>query len=327
MLSLLSVLPAAAVDIELSDFGISVDGEPISAKKGIVYLQNKEGLPVVTITGEGKYRFSGKISEGQIFVDAGKTDVIELILDNAEISCETAPALIIKKAADSDDPNNAKVTLRLADGSANLLRGANSPKDPNDPESKKYDGAISSRKSLRITGKGKLILESKKEGIECKHHLTIDDGDIEIRSADDGINAKEELISVITVNGGNLLIFADRGAEGDAIDSNFEGFINGGTLALYSDPASLDRGLDADNGFSVNGGKIISMGNYQDNIDTDGTQKVLLISFTDPQDHFILNGEPYEFPYSYLFYTLSDPEQQWEPVDIEADTAFTYEIR
>ena len=45
---------------------------------------------------------------------------------------------------------------------------------------------------------------------------------------DDGINVNEDNVSVFTMNGGTLHIFAGLGAEGDGIDSNGYIVVNGG---------------------------------------------------------------------------------------------------
>ena len=69
-------------------------------------------------------------------------------------------------------------------------------------------------------------------------------------SQDDGINVNEDHVSVFTLNGGHLTIFASLGTEGDVIDSNGYIRINGGVIAGTSKSPS-DELLDSENGTYV----------------------------------------------------------------------------
>lgn len=246
---LLGVLPANAVDIFLSDDEITVNGFPISEEENLVWLQRKvytrpdlpdemiaEPVDAVTITDKGIYHITGTLSNGQILVDAGNRDKIELILDGVNITCRTAPAIMIVKAKEADNPRDAAVRITLGEGSENFLYGSHLEKEIENPSSKHFSGTISSKRSLLISGNGHLVIEAEGEGIECKKHLTIESGNIEIRSGDDGINLDEEEISQFTMNGGSLSILCDRDIMGDAIDSNGMIEINGGSVFLSSTP-------------------------------------------------------------------------------------------
>ena len=51
-------------------------------------------------------------------------------------------------------------------------------------------------------GSGVLNITSTFEGLDTELHLTVNGGNINIFSQDDGINVNEDGVSVLTVNGG-----------------------------------------------------------------------------------------------------------------------------
>jgi hypothetical protein len=103
---------------------------------------------------------------------------------------------------------------------------------------------------------------AENEGIGSEMHLTINGGNINIKSGNDGINVNEENISVFTMNEGtlNIQVTGETG-EGDGIDSNGWLIVNGGTVNSFSNAESRDSGVDADKGIYINGGTVVSTGN------------------------------------------------------------------
>ena len=112
-LTLLFVPAGYAADVQtaiiLSETGITVDGAAISQDtSAAVYLSKRtethedvsEELKnventVVTITKAGDYRISGAMTDAQIAVRAGENDAVTLILDGVDITCRTAPAIMV----------------------------------------------------------------------------------------------------------------------------------------------------------------------------------------------------------------------------------------
>lgn len=283
---------ADATQILLSDEGITVDGKDVATEDteavyvahDIVYYEagndftygegteedahskeEAEEHVVIHITEPGRYHISGTLSAGQIAVDLGedaKDDpnaVVTLILDNADISCSVAPAVIFYEVyecgvADEDaaskdvDTTAAGANVIIADGSINNISGSYVAKIYKSYElsedgtevvdSKKlhkYDGAFYSKMSMNVnggkTGTGILNITAENEGLDSEMHLTVNGGNINITSGNDGINTNEDGISVTTINGGNLNIVVDgTTGEGDGIDSNGWLVINGGTV-------------------------------------------------------------------------------------------------
>ena len=259
---------------------------------------------VVNITAPGAYRLSGKLSAGQIRIDLGEDAasdpdaVVELILDGADITCTVAPAILFRNVYECDggwNTETAQPTVDTADAGANLILAENSrstvsgsyvAKIYKDAEGEKklwkQDGAVYSYMSMNVYGPGALDITAENEGLDTELHLTVNGGDIAIRSQDDGINTNEDGVSVTTINGGNLHIIAGLGTEGDGIDSNGYLVINGGTVVASANPAS-DAGLDSDMGSFINGGTVVALGSTMDWAESDSNQVTMNLQFSQYQ--------------------------------------------
>ena len=322
----------AETRIHLSDDSILIsvpEGQngdaPVKITRDIIYYEDREtydsGNPygegtaadqhtteeaaahqVVNITKPGAYRVSGKLSAGQIRVDLGEdayedpNAVVELILEDANITCTVAPAILFLNTYECDgnwSTETAQPTVNTINAGANLiLEGSNTVSGSHvakifkdkDEERKlwKQDGAIYSYMSLNVFGPGSLELNADNEGLGTELHLTIHSGDIRILSDNDGINTNEDGVSVTTINGGNLTIFAGLGAEGDGIDSNGYLVINGGNVVSAANPKS-DAGLDSDLGSFIHGGTVIAMGSTMDWAESDSEQVTMNLQFASQQ--------------------------------------------
>jgi hypothetical protein len=321
--------------IALSDEKILFNSEEVSesgdvfVSHDIIYYEEKESYPsgnpygegkkkdmhakeeadshtVLNITRSGAYRISGTLSKGQIRIDLGdnaKSDPnakVELILDNANVTCTVAPAILFMNVYECDgdwstenatsdvDTQNAGAVLVLADGSENNISGSYVEKIFKDSEDEKklwkQDGAIYSYMSMNVFGDGTLNLNAANEGLDTELHLTINGGDINIFSQNDGINTNEDNVSVTTINGGNINIFAGLGEEGDGIDSNGWLVINGGRVISSANPKA-DAGLDSDLGSFINGGTVIALGSTMDWPESDSDQVTMNLQFSEAQPH------------------------------------------
>ena len=103
--------------------------------------------------------------------------------------------------------------------------------------------------------------------------IVIDDGDVELHSADDGVNAASSDDSASTdgqpgggmaadnslalyVNGGTLEVWA----SGDGLDSNGNATITGGEITVYGPTTDGNGALDVNGTFEVSGGTLIATG-------------------------------------------------------------------
>ena len=256
---------------------------------------------VVHIAKAGTYRIKGKLSAGQIAVDLGKDAkenpeaVVTLILDGADITCSVAPAVIfynVYECGDKETPTKdvdtsaAGANVILAKGSVNNVNGSYvariyepdsvvlNPEGTEVEDAKKlhkYDAAFYSKRSMNVGGEGVLNIVAANEGLDSEMHLTINGGEINILSGNDGINTNEDGVSVTTVNGGtlNIRVTGETG-EGDGIDSNGWLVINGGKVFAQACGTSMDSGIDSDMGIHINGGTVLATGNMFDRVEAGG---------------------------------------------------------
>ena len=280
---------------------------------------------VVHITQPGTYAVSGTLSAGQIAVDLGEdaeddqSAVVTLILNGADITCTVAPAVIFYSvyecgstdedtAAATVDTSAAGANVLIADGTVNNVTGSyvariyepdsvvlseDGTEVADSSKLHKYDGAFYSKMSMNVgggeDGSGVLNITADNEGLDTELHLTINGGNINITSGNDGINTNEDNVSVTTINDGvlNILVTGETG-EGDGIDSNGYLVINGGAVTAAACAESGDAGIDATAGITINGGTVMASGNMYDQIDG-GDQTYVVFSFASRQT----GGETY----------------------------------
>ncbi len=170
--------------ITLDDTKTTIEG------KGVTTNQN-----TITIQSAGSYYITGSLSNGNIIVDAGKEDEVQLVLENASItSKETAPINGVKAG---------KLTITLAENSINNITDSSSYTTFTDEESGEPDGAIFTKTDLVINGNGTLIINaSYADGIVSKDGLKIINSNIQITAKDDGIRGKD----YIATNNANIKI-------------------------------------------------------------------------------------------------------------------------
>ncbi len=337
-----------SIKILLSDSEITVDGKVASINKDsavyvgadIIYYEegkdetygegDKEDAhskeeadkhTVVTITKPGTYVVSGSISAGQIAVDLGedaKEDaeaVVNLVLDNAEITCSVAPSIVVLNAYECGDDEEENATskvdtkaagfnLILAEDSKNIINGAYVAKIYKDGTTKediekdkakkkyKFDAAIDSQVSFNIDAQenGKLTVNAENEGISSALHMTINGGEIVIHSHDDAINTSEDNVSVLTINGGVITCDSGLGDEGDGMDSNGYIVMNDGYVIACANGRSQDSGIDSDKGIYINGGSLLATGNMYDEVSRDSEQLFAVFHFaqTVKEDELIM---------------------------------------
>lgn len=133
------------------------------------------------------------------------------------------------------------------------------------------DDGIHANNELIIDG-GELHIIKAYEGLEAQI-VTINNGDIDLITTDDGINAgggadkssqnrpganpfKADEKCTITINGGKVYV----NASGDGIDSNGWLYINGGNVIVDGPTNNGNGALDAGMGVVMNGGEVYAIG-------------------------------------------------------------------
>jgi hypothetical protein len=217
---------------------ITLQGNTIAAAGAGAAAQGS----VLNITAGGTYVLSGTLTDGQIVVDAGKDDVVRLVLNGASINCSDGAAIYAKHAK--------KTILVLAQGSNNTVRdGTDYTLAAGEDEP---DAAIFSQDSLTINGAGSLTVNGQyNHGIATKDDLVITGGNITIIAAGDGLRGRDS----IAVNGGAINIEAG----GDGLQANNDEAADKGWISLDGGVFNItagEDGIQAETRLQVTEGKV-----------------------------------------------------------------------
>ncbi|MDE6698809.1 MAG: carbohydrate-binding domain-containing protein [Lachnospiraceae bacterium] len=196
---------------------------------------------VATIKGEGTFILSGKLSDGQIIVEASDTDKLQIVLDNADITCNSSAAIYIRSAD--------KVFVTLANGSDNLLTSKGKFINIDDNN---IDGVIFSKCDLTLNGAGTLTVSCENaHGIVSKKDLKITSGEYNITAAVHALSGKN---SIRIADGTFNFVCNGDGLHADNEDDVKKGYIyvEGGSFEISSD----DDGMSASSALMINGGNV-----------------------------------------------------------------------
>lgn len=195
----------------------------------------------VTLHAAGTYIVSGISSDGQIVIEAEKTDKVTLILNGLSLISQTSAPVYLKTAD--------KLLLTLADGSVNYLGNGGSfvAVDENN-----VDAVIFAKDDITLDGEGTLVLESKGgHGIVGKDDVKIKSGTYVLSAANHGISAKDSL----TLSGGIFTVTAGK----DGIKAENEEDSTKGNILL--DGACI-RIISSGDGISAGGTLTVSAGEF-----------------------------------------------------------------
>ena len=207
----------SAIAINLSDGASTADSDSVVIDGD-----------TITIAEEGTYILSGGLTNGQIVVEAENAKV-QLVLDNADISCETSAAIYVK-AAD-------KVFITTTDGSTNTVctSGEFEAIDDNN-----IDAAIFSKSDLTLNGAGSLEVTCENgHGIVSKDDLVITSGEYVVDAGKHALSGKDS----VRIAGGTFDLTAGRdGIHSENTDEEKKGFvyIENGSFTITSDGDGID---------------------------------------------------------------------------------------
>lgn len=224
----------------------------------------------ITISVEGTYILSGSLENGMLIIDAEKTDKIRLILDNADINCDSSAALYVKQAD--------KVFITLAPDSQNTLSNTTefTAIDENN-----IDAVIFSKDDLTINGTGSLAVNAVYgHGIVSKDDLVFVGGNYQIDAERHALSANDSIRiadGTFTLSAGTDTLHAENTedtslgfiyiAEGsfevnsgsDGVDASNVLQIDGGSFEI----SSGDDGILADSSVTVKDGTIHISQSYE----------------------------------------------------------------
>lgn len=221
---------SSGVKINLTTTGAKIEGDGAAVSGS-----------TVTISKEGTYIVSGTLKNGQIIVDAADTDKVQLVLENAEINCDTSAAIYVK--------NSDKVFVTLAEGSTNKLLGGT---EYIDTDENTVDGVIFSKDDLTVNGSGSLeVTASYKHGIVSKDTLTVTGGNLTVTAVSQCLSGKDE---VKILNGTFQLTTQGKAVKSDNSEDTSLGniYVAGGNFTVKSE----------DDSFHASGNVVIDGGTF-----------------------------------------------------------------
>ena len=246
-----------AVTIAGGVLNVSVSG---TAKKGIScdsIVVVKGGRTTILTSGGGEW----DSEENDVTASAGiKAD------DNFDMS---GGELYIKSTGSGGKGISSDIDVNISGGTLKVITiGAQYKYGSYDAKAKgiKADG------NLTISGGDVWVRASGgegSEGIESKKVMTISGGNVLVYTYDDAFNAK----SALNITGGNLYAYS---TNNDAIDSNGSLTISGGNV-IASGTFAPEDGFDCDqNTFNITGGVLIGMGGGTSTPSNTSTQASLI---------------------------------------------------
>lgn len=180
----------------------------------------------VNITSSGTYVLSGKFT-GQIYIDAGDSAVVHLVLNGVEINSESGPAIY---AADGK-----KVILTLAESTENILSDTSNYTFADGED--EPDATLFIKNDLVINGSGTLKVNANyKTAIKTKDTLAIISGNFDLTSVDNAVRAKDAL----TVETGTF-----------KVNATGKGFTSDGELNIYEGDINIEKSEEGLEGLTV----------------------------------------------------------------------------
>ncbi len=201
-----------------------------------------------TITSQGTYVLSGDLTDGQIVINAGDGDEVEIDLENAHISC-SYDSPIYAVSAD-------KVKIKAIEGTTNSVSDLRSySAGENDTEG---SAAIYALCDLNLIGTGTLNVTAKNynNGIHTKDDLKIKDVVLTVSATNNALKGNDS----VTIESGRITAVSTGGdaIKTDNSDISSKGnqkgsvTISGGTVTL----TAADDGIDAAYDVVISGGDI-----------------------------------------------------------------------
>lgn len=290
----------ASAVITLNGSAIAVDGNGATA----------EGS-TLTITSGGLYVVSGKLTDGQILVNAPSTDTVRIVLNGIDITSSTSAA-IYELQAD-------KLILTLAEGTQNTVTDAKNYTDINaaaeEPDATvfaKHDITINGAGSLQVNGNfkngigtkddllivsGNLYVTAPNDALRGRDSVTILDGELKVEAGSDGIqsnNDEDASKGWVVLSGGSVTIESG----GDGIQAETKLTVQGGTYAIHSGSSAVTtastvdsyKGLKASSAIDITGGTF-QINSTDDAIHSNGDIAISAGKFTISSDDDAIHAD------------------------------------
>ena len=180
------------------------------------------------ISSAGTYIVLGELTDGQLLVDAGDDDKVQLVLAGATIHNEDGPAIYVRNADKCFVTLDAGTESSLSDGSSYALED-----DSDEPYA-----TLFSRCDLTLNGSGTLNVTSAYRHAVCsKDDLVVVSGTYNISAVEDGLRGRDS----VKVRDGVFTIQAG----GDGIKSNKDDDPTKGFVSIDGGTFDIQAGDDA----------------------------------------------------------------------------------
>ena len=190
------------------------------------------------ITEAGVYVLSGTASNVTVYVEAGKDDKVQLVLDGLTVTNSNFPVIYVKTAD--------KVFVTVSGDSALTVTGAFTADGD-----VKTDGVIFSKADLTLNGTAALTVASSQNGIVGKDDLKITGGAYTVTAQSKAIEAND---SIRIADGTLYLTAGTDGLHAENSDDGQKGYIyiGGGSLTIQAG----DDGVHASSVVQIDGGAL-----------------------------------------------------------------------
>ncbi len=192
----------------------------------------------IHITAAGVYVLTGTASNATVYVEAGKDDKVQLVLDGVSVTNAGFPAIYVKTAD--------KVFITVSGDSSLSVTGAFASDG-----GAKTDGVIFSKTDLTLNGTASLTISSTDNGIVGKDDLKITGGTYDITAASKAIEAND---SIRIADGTLYLTAGTDGLHAENNDDAAKGYVYicGGSLTINAG----DDGIHATSVVQIDGGTL-----------------------------------------------------------------------
>ena len=192
----------------------------------------------IRITAAGVYVLSGQAKNVTVYVEAGKEDKVQLVLDGLQVTNDSFPVIYVKTADKVFVTTGADSALSVT-GSFRADGGTST------------DGVIFSKCDLVLNGTASLTVSSTDNGIVCKDDLKITGGTYAVQATSKAVEANDS----IRIAGGTLTLTAGTdGLHAENDEDNTLGYIyiSGGTMTIQAG----DDGIHATSVAQIDGGTV-----------------------------------------------------------------------
>lgn len=230
---------SSATVITLSGDSASVQGAGAQASAG-----------GVVISSAGMYIVSGELTDGQLLIDAGDDDKVQLVLAGATIHNEDGPAIYVRNADKCFVALDAGTENSLSDGSLYALED-----DSDEPYAtlfsrcdltlnviSAYRHAVCSKDDLVVVS-GTYNISAVEDGLRGRDSVKVRDGVFTIQAGGDGIKSNKDddpTKGFVSIDGGTF----DIQAGDDAVQGKTLVRLAGGLLTVAANDDAFHSDLE-----------------------------------------------------------------------------------